>query len=685
MTREVRRRGPAAGRSGVSGDPIHGVAQFLVVFKIALVLYAFYPPALDAFSLTKSVVSHVTALVLGALLVWLFARYGFKLVTVTPVHLAVLGVLAAFAIATPFAVDRTIGLFGVSRRYLGLVQVLDDAVLFLAVATLFRTRADRARLAVGLLVAAIPITLYGLVQRTGHDFVTYTEGPLTRSIGTFGQPNTAGAYFGMVAAIALACAVWPWWRVPGWARIGSGGLAVAAGAGGVFTGSRNSLLAMGAGLAGLLVVVLLGRYRVALTLRTAGFLALLGGAAAVLITGAAVVVLASRLGVSIESRVEIWQTALRAIATQPVVGVGPDNFAAVYPALHDIRSVALTSGEMQNSTHHFLLYAATSAGVLGLAALISLLVLTAAFALRAASRRDPDALVFVLIAAYVGQGVVTITDLSLEWVPFVAAGLVGAAWAAERKARPLTPANGWASASIVGAAALGVALFVGQAQFSRIGASEAQATAEYLRKTGKPLVALTYARAALQLDGTRAEYWATFGGALSDVVNPSAAGSAFQEAAQRQPWNSVFWRDLAVTYVALGDHARSVQFLERAVIADPFDVTSHDLLARLAYNTGDWDRAFDHGALAVRILPANPDLYDAPVRAAIQLQRLPAAEDMLRIGVAQHETAHLRVLLAAVYSAGGRRADAIAQLDRALVLAPDDAEAIQLRKQLVGQ
>jgi len=100
----------------------------------------------------------------------------------------------------------------------------------------------------------------------------------------------------------------------------------------------------------------------------------------------------------------------------------------VYPALHDIRSVALTSGELQNSTHDFLLYAGTSAGILGLAAIVTLIVLPAAFALRAATRRDPHALVFVLLAAYVAQGAVTISDLSLEWVPFVAAGFIAAAW-----------------------------------------------------------------------------------------------------------------------------------------------------------------------------------------------------------------------------------------------------------------
>jgi len=685
VTKQVRRRNPVTGQSGVSSDPIYGAVQLLVVFKVAVVLFAFYPPALDAFSLTKSVVSHVTALVLGALLIWLFVRYGRNVISPSPVHLAVLGLVAAFAIATPFALDRTIALFGVSRRYLGLAQVLDDAVLFLAVATVFRTERDRARLTVGLLVAAVPVTLYGLVQSTGRDIVRYVEGPVTRPIAGFGQPDTAGAYFGMVAACAVACALWPWWRVPVWARIGCGALGITAAVCGVLTGSRGSLLAIGGGLAGLLLLLVLGHYRPALTLRTAALGLLMVGAVIVALSGAMLIRLAPALGVAVESRLEIWQTALRAIAARPLVGVGPDNFAAVYPALHDIRSVALTSGELQNSTHDFLLYAGTSAGVLGLATIVSLVVVPAAFALRAATRRDPHALAFVLLAAYVAQGAVTISDLSLEWVPFVAGGLIAAAWAAEPNRRVLTPTNGATAAAIVGVAALAVAVFLGQTQFSRIAASVAQGAAQDLRNASKPLVALDYARAAIQLDGTRAEYWGIFGGVLPDVGNPSAAGNAYQEAAQRQPWSPLYWRDLAITYVARGDEPHSVQFLERAVAADPFDVLSHDLLARLAYNKGDFERAFDEGALAVRILPSDPVLYDAPVRAAVPLGRLPAAEEMLQMGLARHETAHLRVLLASIYAAGGRRADAIEQLDRALVLAPGDAEASQLRQQLVSQ
>jgi tetratricopeptide (TPR) repeat protein len=289
-----------------------------------------------------------------------------------------------------------------------------------------------------------------------------------------------------------------------------------------------------------------------------------------------------------------------------------------------------------------------------------------------------------LTGAYVAQGTVTITDISLEWVPFVAAGVAAAAWSAPASVRALRPIDGALGAVIIGALAMVAALFIAQSQFPRIAASEAQGAAQVLRTANKPL-ALDYARLALQLDGSRPEYWATFAGVLSDFGNSGAAGSAFQEAAQRQPWSPLYWRDLAITYIARNDEPHAIQYLERAISSDPFDVSSHDLLARLAYNKGDWQRAFDEGALAVRILPSNQDLYDAPVRAAIPLKRLSDAESMLRTGIAQHETAHLHVLLAVIYSSSGRRPEALAELDKALTLAPGDTDAQQLRQQVLAQ
>ena len=142
---------------------------------------------------------------------------------------------------------------------------------------------------------------------------------------------------------------------------------------------------------------------------------------------------------------------------------------------------------------------------------------------------------------------------------------------------------------------------------------------------------------------------------------------------------------LANTYIAQGDDASARPYLERAIAADPYDVVAHDLLARLAFNAGDWQRALDEGSLAVRMYPKNVDTYEAPVRAAIKLANWPRAEELVRQALGQRETPHLRVLLALVYADTGRIADALTEVDRALALAPGDPEAVQFRQQIANR
>ncbi|MDP9320322.1 MAG: tetratricopeptide repeat protein [Chloroflexota bacterium] len=658
--------------------------QLLVIFKIAIVVFAFDPLALDSFALTKSVVSHITAGLLIVVLLVVLARDP-GLLRPTPIHVAMLALVLAFAAATPFALDREVALFGAWRRYLGLDQMLDHAVLFLGVATLFRTAADRGRLAFGLLMIAVPVSLYALLQWSGHDIVHYIENPGTRPIGTFGQPDTAGAFFGCVVACAAAAALWPWWRIRAWMRAAAAGLAVVASLVMLAIGTKGALLAAAAGLVALLVAVGVGRVRPRLTPRSAIAASAIGGIAG----GLLLVVLSPSLAVALsssgESRLEIWQTAVRAVAARPFLGLGPDNFVAAYPSLHDARSLQVSSLDLQNSTHSAPLFIATSAGIVGLLAWSSLLVLSAARALIAAARRDADCLVLVLLGAYVGQALVTITDLGLEWMPFVAAGIAASAWPVTQRASSRSVVRGAAGLGVVAALGLTAVVVLAQGQLTRLQASEAAASAETLRALSRPLEAVQYARLGLQIDNSRAEYWAFFGSALQDAGNPSAARQAYQEAAQRQPWAPVYWRDIALTYIAQGNEAGARPYLERAINADPYDVVAHDLSARLAFNAGDWQRALDEGSLAVRLYPKNVDEYEAPVRAAIKLQDWQRAEQLVTQALSQRETSHLRVLLALVYADAGRIADALTQVDRALALAPGDPEAVQFRQQIANR
>jgi O-antigen ligase/Flp pilus assembly protein TadD len=665
----------------IAEDPVFRGAQLLVLLKISLVVLVFYPPASDSFALPKSVVSHVSALLLFACVVWLVARYGRAILRITPIHLAMLALVVAFVLATPFAVDRTIGLFGAARRQLGLDQLLDDALLFAAVAMLFPVARDRARLAFGLLVLSAPVAAYGLLQLSGHDFVQYLEVPGARVIAAFGQPDTAGAFFGMLAIAALAVAAWPWGYALRAARVFAAAMAAVAVVLAAGTGARTAIVAVVAGLVAFALILLVGRLRVHMDMRrltgaTAAATLLLGGAFVLLAPA-----LAPRFAASGESRLEIWSTAMRAIAQRPILGVGPDNFVAVYPALHDIRSIVFSSTELQNSTHDVFLYMATSAGLLGLAAFVAVLVLTAVRAVQAAADRRADALILVLLAAYVGQGLVTITDMGLEWIPFAVAGLAGASWprAVVRERPGPRRIEQAAAAALV---TFAVAVVLSLSQFTRIQASVLAGDADAALRAGQPLTGVERARLALLIDNTRAETWGLFGTALSQAGNASAAGSAFEEATNRQPWNPVYWRDLALTWAARGEMGKAMSYLERTIAADPYDLAANDLLAKLAFNAGNWQRALDAGSLAVQLDPIDTAKYEAPARAAIQLQQWSRAEDLLKRAIAQKDTAHQRVLLATVYVGMGRIPDAAAQVDLALAVEPGNQEAIALKQQI---
>src|SRR5262249_62394822 len=100
------------------------------------------------------------------------------------------------------------GFFGFWRRYPGLTEIVDDAVIYVAASALLPTMLDRARLFIVCLSAAGVVVFYMFVQKAGLDPVTYTTGRQIVPPGTFGQPDVAGAYVAIAGSAAAALAVW---------------------------------------------------------------------------------------------------------------------------------------------------------------------------------------------------------------------------------------------------------------------------------------------------------------------------------------------------------------------------------------------------------------------------------------------------------------------------------------------
>lgn len=680
-------REDSATRAPSSADPIRSdilfrAAQVAFGLKITLLVLVFDPRAFNAFGIAKSVVGHATSVALLVLLIALWVRYRRALIAPTAAQVAALGLLVWFALATMFAVDRNVALFGISGRYLGLAQMLDDYVTLIAATCLIRSPRDAARLLAVAVAAVLPAAVYGLAQHLDIDPVRFAQGRDLVPVATLGNPDIAGGYFSIAAVTAIAAVV----VIP--ERLTVAGRLGLVGVGGfslyllTLTRVRNGVLAVAAGFVAVYVLVWLWRGRRELLLAS-GFALAIGMAVLVSPVAARLTPAALSADPGVQERFEIWETASRQILGSPFFGVGPDNFGVAYPSTRAERSVQIAGPDvLQTSTHNWLLYTATSGGLVAVAILIVFLGLVTARAIRLIRSRDPLALFIVPLAAYLAQGSVDVNDLGLEWIFWTCSGAVlyGSSRVSARGRTRVMRNSGQSTAILVLAVAATFAF--GFAETPRLAAAEAMTRSVVEVAAGHPLVGVEAARQALSLDPGRGQYWSQFATALSAAGNPSAAASAYEAALDREPWQPIYWRNLAIQRLALGQVDRASQVLGRALQADPFDVRSLDLSARLALARGEYGAALDYGQRAVRLVPAEVGLYDAPALAAIQLQRWTEGEAMLKLGIERTSSTHLKVLLVKLYAASGRRADALSLVDEVLAVDPSNTEAADLKQQL---
>lgn len=256
-------------------------------------------------------------------------------------------------------------------------------------------------LAAALVLGAVlqaSLGLYQFIFAIGPEYFTVL-GRFMRAYGSFGQPNPFGGYLGLTLPAAASLTIWGWaaslhiirgrtakrrvWAQWGWAGYYTVAVAVIA-AGVLVSWSRGAWLGAAAGL---LCVVVLRSRRAALLSGVALLLllaALLLGAFNPAIVPAP---LAERLqdipayfgltdalnqpvtdeNFSVLERLAHWVAAQRMWEQSPWLGVGPGNYAQVYP------SVRLPQWEEAlGHAHNIYLNVAAETGLLGLAAYLGL-------------------------------------------------------------------------------------------------------------------------------------------------------------------------------------------------------------------------------------------------------------------------------------------------------------------------
>ena len=673
MSDKLKGRAPGWDEDGaLRSDPVFAITQVAVLVKIIVTVLALDLRSFDTFTLPKSVAAHSMSLVIVALLVWLVARHGRSVLFWSPLHVGVGALLLAFAIATPFALDPTVALFGTFKRYLGLTQMLDNVVLYFSIGALFRDRRSLRLLLVTCMGVAVPVLAYAFVQRLGLDPFHFVQNSTQIPISFLGNPDIAGGFVAVVGITALGLSVLLAGPARASYRLALVVLGVAC-VGILFTtGVRAGVLAIAGGWLAVLILCArtpsIERRRFLIAAGVTGVLAL-GVIASPVRARLAPTVLRNDL--SVISRIDIWRAAAVAIIERPILGIGPDNFVAAYPALRT--QASLRTGELQNSTHDSLLYMATSAGTVGLAAYAFLLVLAISAGLRTARKGSPAAFALIPLLAYFLQSLVTVNEVALDLTFWTALGAIASASAATLPTRRRS--STLRSARPIGAAALGIAvLAISFTLAPRIVGGEALLASEAYTAAGLPDIALPYGQTAVRADPRRAEYWSSYASALDKLHAIAPAVSAFTLVARLQPWQPLSWENLAVVWSEFGNPTAAYAAANRIPTVDPYDGTGRSLDAELAYESGDFAKASKEGEYAIAY-KGDEFSYYITISAYAHLKDYPRGEALSREAIAKYPTTRLRLEYAAILADESKTTEAVAVLDALLKDEPKNADA----------
>ncbi len=122
----------------------------------------------------------------------------------SPMVLPTLLVVGAYLLATATSIVPRTSLFGSYQRAQGTYTLISFVVVFAMIAQGLRTRQQRDRLIVTIILTSLPIALYGIMQKYGLDPLSWSSNFDGRSGSTVGNPIFLGAYLIMVFALTFA-------------------------------------------------------------------------------------------------------------------------------------------------------------------------------------------------------------------------------------------------------------------------------------------------------------------------------------------------------------------------------------------------------------------------------------------------------------------------------------------------
>jgi tetratricopeptide (TPR) repeat protein/O-antigen ligase len=688
------------------------VSLWAFVFLVPLVV----DPAADwSFTIPKALLTHALAFVLAGAVIAQFARYGRAAIAGSWLSVPVVVFLLVNTLATVFAADRYIALFGTHARMLGLATIASWTVAYIAVLAFVRTSRDVVAVVGAALGGGVVMLCYEALQLLRLDPFNWTLDAAVRPISTNGQATSLGSYLMVLAVASLAMAL----VTDGLGRRGRAVLVIASALfaiGSALTGTRSSLLGLGSGLAvlvGLMSLKSVDRTRRLVSVATAGVGVL---ALIVLIVftplGARLFQTAPVSGDSEEAavarldtatldvRAVLYGVALDAVRERPLLGFGPDNFVVAMARFRPDTGPNEARFAYATSAHGWIGQTAVGSGLLGLASFVAIIVLAGVATLRAPLSAWTT-IPAVAIASHLGTGITTVSDIASDWLVWMCAGVIAvatsgavgnprAAAADGRKPRAARKRSmrgvQWRDWALIG---VGVAFAI--SAVSALAASRAAETSRDQRLAGMVDPSIRSALEATSKDAGRAEYWRLLGLAYVSGQRWRDAAVAFDHAIASAPWDARNISDqlqVQLVLTQLGDaaaRARARELSDAVVRADPNFPDAQIARATALQFLGDYPAALAAIQRAMTLLPGSPNerwhLLAAQLYAAVGRPADAAAAAESGIAIVG-PTVALRMELARALFASGRAQEALTQVDAVLAVDPNNAVARQLRAEI---
>jgi O-antigen ligase/cytochrome c-type biogenesis protein CcmH/NrfG len=690
----------------------------LLCAKVLLVPLVFDPGLDMPFPVPKALLSHGIAYLLAGVMAGLFLRFGQSFFVWTWLHVPVLAFLLVSALATFFAADKNLALFGTHARMLGLGTIADGVVLYFGVVLLVRSRIEATALVASVLAASAVVLGYEAIQAAGRDPFQWAFDTAASPLSTLGQPTTLAHYLTVLAVGAFVTGVLVR-DLPNAVRVALLLYGLALFVGSVATGTRSTVLGVATGGAFLVLTVVLRRAtRRVRVISAFGALA----ASAVLAIGVIVSPIGARLTSTIqlstgsdgddtalveldpssENRITLYTIALRMVMERPILGYGPDNFAVGVPSYRPQQiDPSLRSGVF-SSAHSWVAHVTTGSGLIGLVAFLALVGLALALALRQsvpALGRASGA----MLAAFLGAGLTTVNDITTDQLLWVLIGTIGAATAWQGRATPVVPsgrrprvtrprgrsvANAWPAMLCLAASLVPLV-----STWSALDASRKIHLSADARLTRRLPEATDLGLQATRLDSGRAEYWHKLGLAYAGAARWREASSAFERASSLARHDIRYLTDQVTAQLLLasggdtGARTRALDLADQAVRIDPNNPRAHLTRATTQQSQGTLAEALASVERALALDPAstNLSLYVSATQIYLDLGRPSDAVRVAREGRAVlgvTTTAALGFELARALFAAGQAREALAELDLVLSIQPNYPAAVRLRTQI---